>query len=391
MKNKSIIAKIKQFNPGRILIAALTAGGLSWGTLFAISPFGPQANVFSEKGRFFLGDFKLIAKVAHGGIHAEGIDAFDICYPALAYLPSKLLAADNLSGALYTGCGWAFFMFAVCMIMRSRRRVVRWPLLALAFAASSSVLYAVEWGNPILYAAGGVALWLAWREDKSPVKRTLAIVALAIAAVLKVAPAIFALDYVIRRKRDWKSLKRFIIIGALLFLLPWIFWGGWEGLCGWFTNAAANAKHYIHKGAWGAVPIGRTIRVLLHQNVSEAWSGIGIERAASVLFGAGALLRSLRSRSECNRMFGLTAAMLLIPGNMHFYTGLYLVPICVLWLCEKSGGGGWKRWLDAGCWFLIFNPLQIPFASGNINHPLANLAFLWLTGKVILHGGKADC
>ena len=149
----------------------------------------------------------------------------------------------------------------------------------------------------------------------------------------------------------------------------------------WFSNAAANAQHYVHKSAWGAVPIGRTVRVMLHRDVAVVWEGIGWERALSVALGLVGLLWGLGSRLEFRRILGLVATVLLIPGNMHFYTGLYLAPVCLLWMLAPRGSG-LRRAVEAVCWFLVFNPLQIPYGVGCLNHPIANLAFLCLLGGV---------
>ena len=368
---------------GRFLLLALAVSGLIWGLSFALSPSGSQAGVFCERGQSFFGDFTRMAQVAQAGIHVEGVSPCDVCYVALAYAVAKLFPADVWGGAVFTGIGWLCFLLSGVALVRSRKMKGICLLTIMAFAACSPLLYAVEWGNPIVYAGAGIVLWMAWKDDPSSTRRMWAACALAVAAVLKVAPAIFALDYLVRRKRDWRSLALFVGAGSALFLAPWCLWGGWEGLLGWFSNAAANARHYVHKGAWGAVPIGRTIRVLLHQDVSQAWLGIGWERVVSVTWGCLALLAGLRTRSAYPRMLGLTAALLLIPGNMHFYTGIYLIPVCILW-CLDSSVIGWRvRFFEAFCWLMVFLPLQIPFGAGCLNHPLANLAFLGLVAMAM--------
>lgn len=375
---------------GRFLLLALALSGLIWGLSFALSPSGCQAGVFCERGQSFFGDFTRMAHVAQVGIHVEGVDPCDVCYVALAYAVAKLFPADVWGGAVFTALGWLLFLAACWALARSRGWRGAGPLSTLAFAVCSPLLYAVEWGNPIVYAGAGIVLWMAWKDDSSSTKRMWAACALAVAAVLKVAPAIFALDYLVRRKRDWRSLAVFVVAGGVLFLVPWCVWGGWDGLLGWFSNAAANARHYVHKGAWGAVPIGRTVRVLLHQDVAHAWTGIGWERAASMALGVVALLGGLRARTAYPRLLGLTAALLLIPGNMHFYTGIYLVPICVLW-CLDSSTMGWRvHFLEAFCWLMVFVPLQIPFGAGCLNHPLANLAFLGLVGMALWRGWRGE-
>lgn len=363
---------------GRLLLVLLAIAGLAWGISYALVPSGCQAGVFCEKGQTFFGDFTRMVHVAQVGIHVEGVDPCDVCYTALAYVVAKLFAANVIGGAIFTGIGWLLFLIACWVLLRSRQVSGGALPVIMAFAVCSPMLYAIEWGNPIVYAAAGVVLWMAWRNDQSPRKRACAAVALAVAVVLKIAPVVFAFDYLFRRERDWKGMAWFVGACLILFFMPWIAWGGWAGLSSWFSNAAANARHYVHKGAWGAVPIGRTVRVLLHQDVSQAWSGIGCERVASVVLGSVGLVCGLVSRKEYVRLLGLTSALLLIPGNMHFYTGIYLIPICILWTFQQSTEERWQRWGKMICWFVVFCPMQIPCGTGCLNHPLANLAFLYL-------------
>ena len=73
----------------------------------------------------------------------------------------------------------------------------------------------------------------------------------------------------------------------------------------------------------------------------------------------------------------VTAGMLLVPGNMHFYSGIYLLPVLALRLRERMG------WVEAACWFALLCPLQLPLGAGSLNRPLANLAFLALLGGAL--------
>jgi len=177
-----------------------------------------------------------------------------------------------------------------------------------------------------------------------------------------------------------RDLLLFMGAGALLFVVPFAWYGGWEGFCQWFANAKANATGYAHRGQWGAVPMGRTLRVLRHLDVSQPWNGLVYERTVNVLVGLSCLalagwgMRKKRTAVASTLML-VTAAVLLVPGNMHVYTGLYLLPVMALRVREGMD------WLEAACWLVMLCPLQIPFGAGCLNHPLANCAFLVLLAR----------
>ena len=80
----------------------------------------------------------------------------------------------------------------------------------------------------------------------------------------------------------------------------------------------------------------------------------------------------------------VTAALLLVPGNMHFYSGVYLLPVFALRLREGMG------WSEAACWFALLCPLQVPLGAGSLNRPLANLAFMALLGGTLVRTFRAD-
>lgn len=374
---------------GRSAVFALAVAGLAWGALYALWPQGAQARVFCEHGASFFGDFTRMAAVAASGPHAAGVSSFDIPYPALSYVLARPFPGSAAGGFAFALLGVGLLLLALQALLRSLpRRAVHGLVAAVAAGLTSSMLYAFEWGNTVLYAGACVVLWAAWRDAAEGWKRSCAAVALAAASVLKVAPAVFVLDYVARRERDWKGLGTFVAAGLALFLAPYLLWGGGEALVAWFGNAAGNASHYVHKGAWGAVPVGRLVRVLLGMDVSAPWPGIGWERLADIALGLSCLAAGAVARQAYGRVMGLTAALLLVPGNMHFYTGVYLLPAFILWTV-RPGRAGWLAGCEGACWFLVFMPIQIPLGAGCLNHPLANAAFLALAGASVWKTAKA--
>ena len=383
-----------------LLFVALAGAGLLWGVLFACHPKGFAARVFFERGTVFFGDFACVRTCADWGYMSDKLAAYDACYPALGAVLARPFPPE--AGALFTGVGIALFLLAFAVALGRlhddwRRSSALTVLALLGVGFSSIMLHAFEWGNQILYAAAAVALFVAWWDAPSRARRLAAALALAVAAVLKISPALLALLYVLRfvavrddlaeRRRVALDFAVFALAGLVLFVVPFAGYGGWAGFCAWFSNAAANAAHYAHKGAWGFVPLGRTVRILLHQDVSQPWAGLTFERALGVALGLVCLARAeWISRAASVRrgdlLLLLVAALLLIPGNMHVYTGLYLLPVLAVRIREGMG------WFEAACWFALLVPIPIPLGAGNLNHPLANLAFLALVVRSLWTRGK---
>ncbi len=381
--------------PAAALAVALACAGLLWGALFAINPKGVSARVFFERGRSFFADFTTTRTCAEYGYASDKLPAYDACYPALGPTLARPFPNSPAGGAVFTFFGIFLWAGAFGELLRRRARPkgeIACGLVGLLL--SSIMLHVVEWGNQIVYAAAGVTLFAAWFDAPSVVCRRVAACCLAAAVALKITPAAFGVVYLAQfcapgadRRRVLVDFAWFAGAGLLLFFVPFAWYGGWEGFTHWLSNARANAQAYVHRGAWGAVPIVRTWRVMHHLDVSAPWPSLSLARFVNVVVGGACLLagvvRSLRGRGGIAGLWLLAGAgVLLVPGNMHIYTGLYLLP--VLAFRAKEG----LSVFEAACWFVFLSPLQIPFGAGCLNHPLANLAFLALIGREFWQGWR---
>lgn len=366
------------------LSMALAAAGLLWCALMALNPRGMQARVFFERGDSFFGDFFTVRTCAEYGYSNDKQEAFDACYPALGPLMALPFPCTAKGGAVFTGVGILLWALAFAELLRMKAkgfdRLEKAGLLA-GCAVSSVMLHEVEWGNQVIYAAAAVTLFVAWNDAEEKWRRNVAAVALAVASVLKITPAALGVLYLPRLHRAKGEIALLVAAGAVLFLAPFALYGGWDGLCAWFANAAANAKAYAHRGAWGVVPIARTVRLVMHMDVSRPWPGLSLERAANVLIGGACMLAACRAAwkggARGRTLLLAVAAMLLVPGNMHVYTGLYLMPVLAL----RTGEG--MDLAEAACWFAVLCPVQVPLGAGCLNHPLANIAFLVLAARAL--------
>lgn len=399
---------------GRVFCMALAIAGILWGVLMALNPKGVESRVFFEKGERFFDDFVSVRTCAEYGYANDRQELKDACYPALGPIMVRPFPLSFSGAAWFTGVGIVMWGISFLVLLRSRTadraydksgetNPLHWSdkgMLVLGCLLSSIMLHEFEWGNQIVYAAALTIPFVAWYDSKSRILQFVAAVALAGAAVLKITPVVLGwlyLDVWLKagtehRKRILGAVMIFVCAGIVLFAVPFMWYGGFDGFSQWLANASANAKGYVHKGAWGFVPIGRTIRVLRHIDVAQPWANLWVERGFSVVLGLScfitaiwSMLKNTTKRSDL--LLLLVATMLLVPGNMHVYTGLYLLSVLALRLKEGMG------WLEACCWFAMLCPLQIPFGAGCLNHPLANLAFLGLVGMALWRGlrGGAKC
>lgn len=178
-------------------------------------------------------------------------------YPALAVLFYKLISygipvdMQSISPAdlkqyqfpwmiliVYT-----VLLLAICRVvlqykmqMSSLERIV----LELILILSYPVMYAIERGNVINVAFVLTLFFIAYYEDENKILRELAYVALALAAALKLYPAVFGL-MLIKRKKIKESIK-LVIYGGVGLIVPFVYFGGFSAVVVWLKGLLGFAN-----------------------------------------------------------------------------------------------------------------------------------------------------
>ncbi len=173
-----------------------------------------------------------------------------IIYPPLAnmffYFCSKLISPDLISLSFKerfllredVTCRFIFmgFLFlSVTLIVRiiqqklnsSGSSGVVW-LLSIALVLSYPVIYCIQRGNILLLAMAFSMFFVFFRNDERQWVRELSLIALAIAAGLKLYPAIFGL--LLLKEKDYKRTVRLVVYGLVFTILPFFFYDGIESV-----------------------------------------------------------------------------------------------------------------------------------------------------------------
>ena len=89
-------------------------------------------------------------------------------------------------------------------------------------------LYTIERGNTLLLTFVLIVIFYAFYDGEKKYHKDIALLALALATTIKLYPVIFAL--ILFKKKAWKDITKFGIFTTLLLFVPFIFYGGLEGL-----------------------------------------------------------------------------------------------------------------------------------------------------------------
>lgn len=186
-----------------------------------------------------------------------------------------------------------------------------------------------ERGNSVVLVFVLLLYVLKWRDDESRVKREIAMILIAVCAAIKIYPAIFGFLYI--KDKRYNEGFRLLGYGVLLFFVPFLFFGGFNGFMLWLSNVSDALVSYS---------IGRVecIRGLV-MTVSYFSTGETADYLALVLpniFLIMMLGLFFITASQYRTVFYLCAIMTFYPSNAFRYTLCYLAIPLVMFLMEHG-------------------------------------------------------
>ena len=120
--------------------------------------------------------------------------------------------------------------------------------------------FAFERGNPVIYAMLFLYAGLAMRDHTNKTVRELSLICIAVAAGFKIYPAIFGLLWI--KEKRYKESLRLLLYGILLFFVPFVFFGGLQGL----ADYVQSFFRYLGKDVYsGTSIVGSCIKMFGEQ------------------------------------------------------------------------------------------------------------------------------
>lgn len=182
---------------------------------------------------------------------------------------------------------------------------------------------AIERGNMALYVIVIILNALIWKDSNVYWKRELALILIAIAAGLKVYPAVLGLIYI--KEKRWKESIRLIIYGIIAFFVPFVFFGKFDGVLAYvkiltdLTNKEYGARIQFFKGLMSFTSLS-----------DEAISIL------NMLFMVGLLIAIFCTKNKLREMVYLASFMTFVPSNAFRYTLIYFLPVVYLLFSEND-------------------------------------------------------
>ncbi len=188
---------------------------------------------------------------------------------------------------------------------------------------------AIQRGNVILLAAIFLALAWFFMDSESRVKRELALILIAAASGFKLYPALTGLVYI--RRKKWKEAARLVLYGLITVFVPFIFYGGGQGmkdlfhtLTGFVSSIDPEKVNTVCGMAkWFGMKLG------MGEALADTFGGV-----MDCLFFAAAILFFFLSKRKWQEALFLNAVLVsFLPSNWQ-YTLVYYLPVLFLFIKE---------------------------------------------------------
>ena len=230
-------------------------------------------------------------------------------------------------------------------------------LLSIVFLFSRPMMFTIERGNSMILSMIFTMCFIFNYDSGSKIRKEFGLISLAIAAALKITPALLGLLLVIEKKH-WKDALRTVLYGLLFFFIPFLFLKGGmiENIKQLWLNIQADLNYYSKLE-------GCTFEACLYQ--------IGVKipgNIASILkwVVAGVLtLGCVMTKEKWKRIMMISLVLILTPAHSGDYCVLYIIPAAVLFLNEKE-----KSIIDLIIFLgmiFILQPVQTHLTQGTIN------------------------
>lgn len=221
---------------------------------------------------------------------------------------------------------------------------------------SAPFIFTLERGNIILLSLMLTMIFIFYHQSNKRYVQEIANIALALAAGIKIYPAIFGLLLI--KEKKWNQLIKLVIYGMVAFLLPFCFFGGVEGIKV-MVSALRTSSGDVSNLGYGCnvtfssmlATICKLLDIKVNYNVINLFTGLVI---------AGLICVFYVSKNVHHSCLALTFLAVVVPGMSRFYTCVFfLIPFLFMLIDEKKFENKMNNILEMIFYIIIFVPLPL--------------------------------
>lgn len=298
-------------------------------------------------------------------------------YPAICFLFWKIMhrflwrAEDGefgdgfeLRNDMIAQLGYIMFL-AVCLVIiwesmmyLSKGTRTEKILLSSALFFSGPMFFLLERGNIMIAVLALLLLYLALYDAPKLSLRVIAYICLALAAAIKIYPALFGL--LVLRKKRYKETAVLVVMGIAVFILPFFAFDGIGSLKSMLNGITAASGLQGQYGLGGNFSFSNLIKIV------AAFCGYNVVSTPgwiSAVMAVLCIVLYFLCTSEWQQLFALTLACLWFPSFSYTYALVMLFLPILSFLRTEHRKGSWLNWAYLILMILLVIPYALPFAD----------------------------
>lgn len=326
-------------------------------------------------------------------VYDEGMHA---SFPPLAYIlyyfVACILYKDNVgkpdelsksgSGMLVFSMFLVVFtalFFSIFLSMCKLKKEGMKKCLAVMLLISYPFWLAIERGNMSLLVLLILMLAITWKDSETRWKKEMALILFAIAAGLKLYPAIFGILYLTERR--FREAGRLVLYGLFFFFAPFVFFHGIDGFKAFYRNISA-----VGSGATGVTIVGLVGRIGEKLGVGLA-KGHMLGKWISYAYFLVVIVICFFSKKAWKKILLLTSLMIIFVAASGTYCLIYTVIPFICFVNEMSTKEYFcvLDYIHAILFSLVFMayPIQMLGSSGMLYIALYLLLMIAIVEEII--------
>ena len=336
----------------RLFWVIILSSFIAWLVGLIINSQGTQLDLFHGRMRDFWGDATVVTYFVNERNPYQYPGAN---YPPLPYLLYYVFACvsripDGGYPQYYYQPLWTMifvlFLFIVlgmlwliCAKNTHSGLTIDAMMTGLSFCISGPMLYTIERGNVILVAILCTAIFVFYYDNKCRWKKEIALLSLAIAVDIKVAPAVFGALLICNK--DWQAICRTLLYGILFFILPFYFFeGGINNLPLMISHINQFLNHFAYDGVVSGAGIYSVFfqffEFLFGDSYRMSDTMYKSLRIVSYEVSFILFLGLFHFKEKWKQVLNLTIIMLIVPSVAFQYYYLLSIPVTILFLSSFS-------------------------------------------------------
>ncbi len=200
-------------------------------------------------------------------------------------------------------------------------------LLSAPFGAS-----ALERGNAVFFVCALMLFALALRDSDNKVCREAALILIAVAANFKLYPAILGLLYL--KEKRYKEAIRLMIYGGLLFFVPFVFFGGIEGIKNYLVIMYLMEGRSIERLTTIRGVVTSLFMMLGGEEMK--WTGHTAGKIIENIYLVLAMAGFWFSKNKWKSLLLLVSPMVIYVSSAYRYTTIYLFLPLICFLIKQD-------------------------------------------------------